>query len=197
MFGGTFDPIHIGHLASASEAMWRLRLDEVLFVPALPSHKPAEAVTDAEHRFAMVLLAVSSNPKFSVSRVDIDRGKPTYTIDTLTDLRAAYGDDADLFFITGADVIAQLPTWSSPDELRALAEFVGVSRSGHGLSFDHLAGWLTHVCELPELAMSSSEIRRRVAADEPVWYWVPEAVLNYIGKHGLYGADWGYGTPAG
>lgn len=194
VMGGTFDPIHIGHLAAASEAMGTLGLDEVVFVPAArPCHKADRHVTDAEHRLAMVHLAVAANPKFTVSRVDLDRPGPTYTVDTLRDLRAERGADTDMYFITGADAVADLPNWENADELFELAHFVGVSRSGHVLDTAGLPPGRVSTCVLPELAMSSSEIRARIAADRPVWYWLPSAVITYIGKHRLYGARWGYG----
>lgn len=193
VMGGTFDPVHVGHLAAASEVMGQLDLDEVVFVPAIPSHKPGRNITPAEHRVAMVQLATAANPKFTVSRVDIDRGVPTYTRDTLTELGAERGDDVDLFFITGADVIRDIPNWAHSDGLFDLAQFVGVSRTGFTLSLDGLPADRIHLCRLPELAMSSTEIRDRVAGNRPVWYWLPDPVITYIGKHGLYGAKWGYG----
>ena len=194
VMGGTFDPIHIGHLAAASEVMGHLDLDEVTFVPAIPSHKRDRVITDAEHRLTMVQLAVAGNPKFTVSRVDIDRGRPTYTKDTLADLRAQRGPDVDLFFITGADVISTIPTWQNADGLFDLAQFVGVSRSGFDASLDGLPQDRIHLCHLPELAMSSTEIRQRVAGNRPLWYWLPDPVITYVGKHSLYGAKWGYGN---
>ena len=191
IFGGTLDPIHSGHLCAASEVMGKLGLDEVIFVPTgVPSHKIGQDVTAAEHRYTMVQLAIASNPRFSASRVDLDRGKPTYTFDTLTDLRAELGDDVELFFITGADVVAAIPTWKNADGLFDLAHFVAVSRPDHEVCLDGLPAGKVTACHTPALAMSSTEIRRRVAADEPVWYWMPDTVLTYIGKHHLYGADW-------
>lgn len=194
VMGGTFDPIHVGHLAAASEVMGALALDEVVFVPAgRPCHKSDRAVTDAEHRVAMVQLATATNPKFTVSRVDVDRPGPTYTIDTLTDLRTERGEGADLYFITGADVVAAIPSWDRSEGLFDLACFVGVSRSGHHMDLTGLPEGRVALCELPELAMSSTEIRARAAQNRPLWYWLPDPVITYIGKHGLYGANWGYG----
>src|SRR3954464_782831 len=132
VMGGTFDPIHNGHLVAASEVQQKFDLDEVLFVPTgQPWMKPR--VTDGEHRYLMTVIATAANPRFMVSRVDIDREGPTYTIDTLRDLRAAH-PDAELFFITGADAIAQIITWKNVEELWRLAHFVAVSRPGHELS---------------------------------------------------------------
>jgi nicotinate-nucleotide adenylyltransferase len=190
VFGGTFDPIHIGHLAAASEVMHVARLDRVIFVPAVPSHKPVASVTAAEHRYAMTVLATATNPRFTVSRVDLERGRPSYTIDTLTDIRATVGADVDLVFITGADVVAQLPTWRDADRLVELASFVGVTRSGVEMAVPAEFAAAVSTVSLPDVAMSSSEIRRRLAADEPVWYWLPEAVLAYIRSERLYGTDW-------
>lgn len=189
VMGGTFDPIHIGHLASASEAMGALNLDEVVFVPALPSHK-SKPLTLAEHRFEMVKLAVAQNPKFSVSRVDLDRGRPTFTVDTLTDLKAARGPEVELYFITGADIVSNLPSWDRSDELFELANFVGVSRSGHTLSLDGLPEGKVTSVEIPALAMSSTEIRARLKEDRPIWYWLPVPVIDYIGEHNLYETNW-------
>lgn len=195
VMGGTFNPVHIGHLAMASECMGALGLDEVVFVPTgIPSHKNAADVLPAEHRLAMVQLAVAGNPRFTVSRADIDRGTPTYTVDTLTDLRTERGNDVELYFITGADVVAQIPTWNRSEGLFELAHFVGVSRSGVEPDISALPADRVSVCSLPELAMSSTEIRSRVRENRPVWYWLPETVMTYIGKHRLYGASWGYGA---
>lgn len=193
VMGGTFDPIHVGHLAAASEAMGALDLDEVVFVPALPSHKTG-FITPAEHRYAMVQLAVAENPKFTVSRVDLDRGKPTYTIDTLTDLKNLRGFDTELFFITGADVVSSIPNWDRSEKLFDLANFVGVSRSGHVLNSSKLPKDKVTEVELPAIAMSSTEIRDRLKENRPVWYWLPASVIGYVGKHQLYETKWGYGS---
>lgn len=197
IMGGTFDPIHIGHLAAASEAMGVLGLEQVIFTPAIPSHKPGREITDGEHRYNMVQLAVAENPRFTVSRTDLDRGKPTYTIDTLTDLRRELGDDVELYFITGADIVADIPNWSRGDELLETAHFVGVSRSGHTLNLTGLPAEKVHEVQLPAIAMSSTEVRERLVADRPVWYWLPAGVIGYIGKHHLYGTSWGYGGRQG
>lgn len=191
--GGTFDPIHVAHLIAASEAMGAFQLDEVVFVPALPSHKPGRDITSAEKRLAMVELATASNPRFTTSRADIDREKPTYTIDTLTDLKQERGPDTDLFFITGADILPSIPRWSRSEELWELAHFVGVSRTGFELDPALLPPEHVSTLVIPALAMSSTEVRTRISEDRPVWYWLPSEVLGYIGKHGLYGAQWGYG----
>lgn len=197
--GGTFDPIHNGHLVAASEAADRFELDEVVFVPTgQPWHK-GRGVTAAEDRYLMTVIATASNPRFSVSRVDVERGGPTYTKDTLRDLRALNGD-AELFFITGADALASILSWQDVDELFAMAWFVGVSRPGYELGSDHLAEVLAKLpddaltlVEVPALAISSTDCRRRAGASRPIWYLVPDGVVQYVSKRRLYCAP--DGTP--
>jgi nicotinate-nucleotide adenylyltransferase len=185
--GGTFDPIHHGHLVAASEAATRFSLDEVVFVPTgQPWQKQDSAVSPAEHRYLMTVIATAANPRFTVSRVDIDRPGPTYTIETLRDLRAQRGVDADLFFITGADALAQILTWKDSDELFELAHFIGVTRPGHDLSGDGLPAHRVSLLEVPAMAISSTAVRVRVRQGDPVWYLVPDGVVQYIGKYGLY-----------
>jgi nicotinate-nucleotide adenylyltransferase len=186
VMGGTFDPVHHGHLVAASEVASEFDLDEVVFVPTgKPSFKQDTEVTLPEHRYLMTVIATASNPRFTVSRVDIDRQGLTYTVDTLRDLRTERGD-ADLFFITGADAIAQILTWKDADELFSMAHFVGVTRPGHALSVDGLPRDHVSVLEIPALAISSTDVRARARAGKPVWYLVPDGVVQYIGKHGLY-----------
>lgn len=190
VMGGTFDPVHHGHLVAASEVAAEFALDEVIFVPTgQPSFKQDVEVTAAEHRYLMTVIATASNPRFTVSRVDIDRGGLTYTVDTLRDL-AKQRPDADLFFITGADAIAQILTWKDAPELFAMAHFVGVTRPGHALSVDGLPRDRVSVLEIPALSISSTDVRARARKGKPVWYLVPDGVVQYIGKHGLYrGSD--------
>ena len=184
VMGGTFDPIHHGHLVAASEVAQSFGLDEVVFVPTgQPTYK--SVVTPAEHRYLMTVIATASNPRFTVSRVDLDRGKPTFTIDTLRDVRRER-PDADLFFITGADAIAQILSWKDVAELWELAHFVAVSRPGHVLSITGLPEQDVSLLEVPALAISSTDCRARVARGYPVWYLVPDGVVQYIAKHGLY-----------
>lgn len=184
IMGGTFDPIHHGHLVAASEVHMSFGLDEVIFVPTgRPEDKPD--VTPSEHRYLMTVIATASNPTFRVSRVDIDRPGPTYTIDTLTDMRAEY-PDADLFFITGADAVAQLVKWKDSDTLWGLAHFVAVTRPGHDLSVSGIPEEAVSVLEVPALAISSTDCRARVVGNRPVWYLVPDGVVQYIAKHRLY-----------
>jgi nicotinate-nucleotide adenylyltransferase len=184
VMGGTFDPIHNGHLVAASEVQQHFDLDEVLFVPTgQPWMKPA--VTDSEHRYLMSVIATAANPRFTVSRVDIDRDGPTYTIDTLRDIRRLH-PNADLFFISGADAIAQILDWKSVDELWSLAHFVAVSRPGHDLVISALPAQEVSSLEVPALAISSTDCRSRVSRGFPVWYLVPDGVVQYISKHHLY-----------
>ncbi|WP_268760498.1 MULTISPECIES: nicotinate-nucleotide adenylyltransferase [Arthrobacter] len=183
VMGGTFDPIHHGHLVAASEVAAAFDLDEVVFVPTgQPWQKNAQEVSPAEHRYLMTVVATASNPRFTVSRVDIDRPGPTYTIDTLRDLRATR-PEAELFFITGADAMAQILSWKNVDELWSLAHFVGVTRPGHELSTQRKD---VSLMEVPAMSISSTDCRRRVSGGEPVWYLVPDGVVQYIAKHGLY-----------
>lgn len=189
--GGTFDPIHHGHLSAASEVAHALQLDEVLFVPTgQPWQKADRVVSPGEDRFQMCVRATERDPRFSVSRVDLDRPGPTYTRDTLLDLREQYDDDASLFFITGADAMAHILGWHRAEELFALAHFVGVDRPGYSDPADAVLsrfpeGAVTLV-EVPALAISSTDCRTRVAAGRPVDYLVPEAVVQYIDDHHLY-----------
>ncbi len=190
--GGTFDPIHHGHLVAASEVQAWFDLDEVVFVPTgQPWQKADRVVSPAEHRYLMTVVATASNPRFTVSRVDIDRGGPTYTIDTLRDLAAVY-PDAELFFITGADALGEIFTWRDAERLFELAHFVGCTRPGYETDPSLLAGIPTErltLIEIPALAISSSDCRERRIAGEPVWYLVPDGVVQYIAKHHLYPQD--------
>jgi nicotinate-nucleotide adenylyltransferase len=203
VMGGTFDPIHHGHLVAASEVAAKFELDEVVFVPTgQPWQKTHKQVSKAEHRYLMTVIATASNPSFTVSRVDVDRPGPTYTIDTLRDLRTLR-PDADLFFITGADALAQILSWKDIDELWSLAHFVGVTRPGHVL--DGMGRKDVSLLEVPAMAISSTDCRTRVAEGNPVWYLVPDGVVQYIAKYGLYhthpeagsGDGGGAGTDAG
>jgi nicotinate-nucleotide adenylyltransferase len=184
--GGTFDPVHHGHLVAASEAAARFDLDEVIFVPTgQPSFKQHQDVTPAEHRYLMTVIATASNPRFTVSRVDVDRAGTTYTVDTLRDL-AASRPGADLYFISGADAIEQILRWKEAARLFTMAQFVAVTLPGHVLSVAGLPADRVSVLEVPALAISSTDIRSRVRAGQPVWYLVPDGVVQYIAKHGLY-----------
>jgi nicotinate-nucleotide adenylyltransferase len=184
VMGGTFDPIHHGHLVAASEVASRFSLDEVIFVPTgQPWQKGTESL--AEHRYLMTVVATASNPRFTVSRVDVDRPGPTYTRDTLRDLRAAL-PGAEWFFITGADAMAAILSWKDIDELFELAHFIGVTRPGYDLASTGLPEQAVTLIEVPALAISSTDCRQRVGAGQPVWYLVPDGVVQYIAKHRLY-----------
>jgi nicotinate-nucleotide adenylyltransferase len=186
VMGGTFDPVHHGHLVAASEVASVFRLDEVIFVPTgQPWQKFDRVVSPAEHRYLMTVIATASNPRFTVSRVDIDRQGLTYTIDTLRDL-AAQRPESELYFITGADALAQILSWKDSDELFSLSHFVGVTRPGHTLDDTGLPADRVSLMEVPAMAISSSDCRTRVARGEPVWYLVPDGVVQYIAKYGLY-----------
>lgn len=186
--GGTFDPVHHGHLSAANEVAALFELDEVVFVPTgQPWQKSDREVSPAEDRYLMTVVATAANPLFSVSRIDIDRDGPTYTIDTLHDLRAAYGGDAELFFITGTDALAQILGWRNADELFALAHFIGVRRPGYEpVDLGGFPEGAVTLVQVPALAISSSDCRERVARGHPVWYLVPDGVVQYISKRNLY-----------
>jgi nicotinate-nucleotide adenylyltransferase len=220
--GGTFDPIHHGHLVAASEVASRFLLDEVVFVPTGQpwqktepagsggrgsepagsggrgsepagsggrSSEPAGSgyeVSSAEDRYLMTVIATAPNPRFSVSRVDIDRGGPTYTVDTLRDLRAVYGAKVDLFFITGADALAKILSWKDAESIFDLAHLVGVTRPGFVLSDAHLPADTVSLVQVPAMAISSTDCRRRVVDGQPIWYLVPDGVVQYIAKRNLY-----------
>ncbi len=183
--GGTFDPIHHGHLVAASEVQARFGLDEVMFVPTGQPYEKGR-VSPAEDRYLMTVVATASNPRFHVSRADMDRDGPTYTVDTLRDMRAVYGQSAELYFITGADALGRIMSWKDALTMLELAHFIGVTRPGFELSGAHLPAESVTLVEVPALAISSSDCRKRVAAGEPVWYLVPDGVVQYINKRGLY-----------
>ncbi|MFC5495219.1 nicotinate-nucleotide adenylyltransferase [Nocardioides caricicola] len=189
VMGGTFDPIHHGHLVAASEVQAWFDLDEVVFVPTgAPWQKADRTVTPAEDRYLMTVIATASNPRFTVSRVDIDRPGTTYTIDTLRDLKAEM-PDAELYFITGADALADIFTWRDAEGLFELARFVGCTRPGYTMDESTIASIPADrvtMVEIPALAISSTDCRERTRRGEPVWYLVPDGVVQYIAKHDLY-----------
>ena len=192
VMGGTFDPIHNGHLVAASEVAYLFDLDEVVFVPTGQPWQKTRYVTTAEDRYLMTVIATASNPRFSVSRVDIDRGGPTYTKDTLHDLQAL-NPDSELFFITGADALTSILSWQNWEDLFAVARFVGVSRPGYEFGREHIArvvGALPDealtLVEIPALAISSTDCRRRAEESRPLWYLMPDGVVQYISKRRLY-----------
>jgi nicotinate-nucleotide adenylyltransferase len=192
VMGGTFDPIHNGHLVAASEVASLFDLDEVVFVPSGQPWQKKRQVSAGEDRYLMTVIATAANPRFSVSRVDIDRGGLTYTKDTLRDLQAL-NPDSDLYFITGADALAAILSWQDLDQLFAVARFVGVSRPGYELAREHLADVLDGLpddaltlVEIPALAISSTDCRRRAEEGRPLWYLMPDGVVQYISKRELY-----------
>ena len=187
VMGGTFDPIHNGHLVAASEVASAFDLDEVIFVPT-GSPYLKDNVTPAEHRYLMTVIATASNPRFKVSGIDIDREGPTYTVDTLADMQNLY-PDAELVFISGADAIAQISAWKNADQLWDLAHFVAVSRPGHKLTVPDAPEGAISKLEIPALAISSTDIRARVQTGKPVWYLVSDGVVQYIAKNHLYGQN--------
>ncbi|MEO6941449.1 MAG: nicotinate-nucleotide adenylyltransferase [Terrimesophilobacter sp.] len=184
VMGGTFDPIHNGHLVAASEVRQHFDLDEVVFVPTGQPYQKRD-VSKPEHRYLMTVIATASNPDFTVSRIELDRDGPTYTIDTLRELRSTR-PDADLFFISGADAVAQILDWKDAQELFELAHFVAVSRPGHPLTISGLPEEHVSLLEVPALAISSTDCRSRVSRGSPVWYLVPDGVVQYISKYHLY-----------
>jgi nicotinate-nucleotide adenylyltransferase len=185
--GGTFDPIHHGHLVAASEVADSFELDEVVFVPTgQPWQKSSQAVSAPEDRYLMTVIATASNPRFSVSRADIDRPGPTYTVDTLRDLRSRFGEKTDLFFITGADALSKILSWKDADQMFKLAHFIGVTRPGFRLTGKHLPADTISLVRVPAMSISSTDCRNRVAAGKPIWYLVPDGVVQYITKHHLY-----------
>ncbi|HEX6513937.1 MAG TPA: nicotinate-nucleotide adenylyltransferase [Nocardioidaceae bacterium] len=190
--GGTFDPIHHGHLVAASEVQAWFGLDEVVFVPTgQPWQKSERKVTSPEDRYLMTVIATASNPRFWVSRVDIDRPGPTYTIDTLRDLHTVL-PDTELYFITGVDALGEIFTWRDAEELFALAHFVGCTRPGYEMDASTLKGIpedKVTIVEIPALAISSTDCRERKSRGEPVWYLVPDGVVQYINKYSLYTPD--------
>ncbi len=185
VIGGTFDPIHVGHLVAASEALHAFSLDRVMFVPAgRPWQKSTHA--DPEDRFMMTTLAAGPHQRFSVSRMELDRRGPTYTVDTLAALKDFFG--AQMFFIAGADTIAELETWHNVEMLGDLTEIIAVTRPGYSLDTTDMApGWpKVHTMDIPALDVSSTMIRARVAEGKPIDYLVPVEVARYISRLGLY-----------
>jgi nicotinate-nucleotide adenylyltransferase len=190
IMGGTFDPVHHGHLVTAEEALWQFHLDEVVFVPTgQPWMKADREVTPAEDRYLMTVIATSSNPRFTVSRVEVDREGPTYTRDTLAALRDEAPEPLDLFFITGADAMLEIFNWKDPEDVFALAHFIAATRPGYELQRlegQDFSSQNVSVMHVPALAISSTDIRRRVREGDPIRYLVPEGVQTYIEKAGLY-----------
>lgn len=192
IMGGTFDPIHYGHLVAAEAARVEYDLDKVIFVPAgNPPHKTKRKIAGARHRYAMVRLACDSNPYFRVSRVEIDRRGFSYTLDTVNHFRAKYGKSAALFFITGADAIKEILGWHRVGDLMKECCFIAATRPGYTFELDMLfpVSYAERVYKLdvPALAISSSQIREMARRKKSFKYLLPETVENYIKKNHLYG----------
>ena len=192
IMGGTFDPIHYGHLVAAEQARVRFRLERVLFVPNhQPPHKKDYPVTPAERRYDMARLATGGHPDFEVSRVELDRPGPSYAVDTVRALRQQLGADVALYFITGADAIAEIRTWRAPEELMQSCDFIAVTRPGcdrAGLeqALRALPGARVHLLDAVGVDISSTGIRQRVTRGESLRYLTPTPVVRYIANHGLY-----------
>jgi nicotinate-nucleotide adenylyltransferase len=187
--GGTFDPIHFGHLLCAERAREAFVLDGVVFMPAGdPSFKAGRVHSSGRQRLAMTGIAIAGNPYFEVSALEVDRPGITYTVDTLTALRAHYPGNVDLYFITGADALETITQWHRCDELRHLARFIGVSRPGYSADIQPIvdSGFSVSLLEIEALAISSSDIRRRSFEGKTIRYLTPGPVVDYIGEQGLY-----------
>ena len=184
VMGGTFDPIHLGHLVCASEVAYALALDEVVFVPAgRPWQKEGRPMSSGEDRYEMTRLATEPDPRFSVSRTEVDRPGPTFTVDTLRELK---DDTTELFFLTGADALAQVLTWREPEALFGLATFVGATRPGYAVDVAAFPDGAVTLVDTPALDISATDCRSRVARGAPITYLVPQPVADYIAARGLY-----------
>lgn len=191
--GGTFDPIHFGHLVTAEEALVQFNLDKVVFMPTgQPARKTHQQVTSAEHRYLMTVIATAANPDFEVSRMEIERPGTTYTVDTLKAMRDASGPGTELFFITGADAVWEIVTWKDAEAFAGLCTFIAATRPGYDLDAareqhaETLQQLRIEFIEVPALAISSTDIRQRRAERRPVRYLLPEPVVAYIEKYRLY-----------
>lgn len=197
IMGGTFNPIHYGHLVTAEEALAQFKLDKVVFVPSgHPPHKKDKEVLPPEERYLITAMAIASNPHFFISRIEIDRKGPSYAIDTVREFQKIYGNEIEIFFITGADAIFEILTWRDAEMLYDMCKFIAATRPGYCLEkFKKLhllpeKGDLTkkpviYFMEVPALAISSTDIRERVRKNKPIRYLLPESVANYIHKMGF------------
>lgn len=204
ILGGTFDPIHIGHLVLAEEAWYQLGLEKVLLVPAAdPPHKRGRRLSLVEHRVQMIQLAIADNPHLALSRVDVDRPGPHYTLDMVRLLLEQYGPGTDLYFLMGLDSLADLPNWHEPTKLVELCNLVALSRPDSGFDWDALEArlpevrWRVIFLPMPELQISSTMLQQRARQGRPIRYQVLPAVEEYIRQHGLYQHDWDDATDNG
>ncbi len=206
LMGGTFDPIHYGHLVTAEVARVKFQLEVVVFVPSgIPPHKQAIAISPGRDRFMMTVLATATNPHFEVSRAELDRKGPSYTIDTVREFQRRCAPGAEIFFITGADAALEIFTWKDARELLRACAFIVATRPGYCMErleaelaeARRLAARGVFVVEVPALAISSTDIRARVAEGDPIRYLLPESVENYIRKAGLYRSEAGFARGAG
>ncbi len=195
IMGGTFDPIHYGHLVTAQAVKDKFGVEKVMFIPTgNPPHKAGKEVTESEKRYFMTVLATITNLSFEVSRIEIDRAGYTYTIDTIRELRKVFDEDTKIYFITGADAIDKILTWKDPEKLLKMCDFVAVTRPGynkeeleeHIKNLEKILGGNIHFLEVPYLDISSSDLRERVMENKSIKYMLPEEVENYIYKFGLY-----------
>ncbi|TZE82327.1 nicotinate-nucleotide adenylyltransferase [Calorimonas adulescens] len=195
IMGGTFDPIHYGHLVTAEAVRYKFNLAKVIFVPSgNPPHKEARVITEKKHRYLMTILATVTNPNFEVSAIELNKEGYTYTVDTMKEFKTIYGENFEFYFITGADAILEILKWKDIDTLLNLCNFVAATRPGFNTK--DLADKLEYIkktydkdifrVEVPSLAISSTDIRQRVAHGEPIKYLLPEAVERYIQKNHLY-----------
>jgi len=195
LMGGTFDPIHVAHLVCAEAAMEQHGLAKVVFIPTnVPPHKQGKPITPAENRFDFVTLATASNPRFEVSRIELEREGPSYTVDTLEEMKRRFPPGTEFFFITGTDAILEIESWHNPDRLFDLCQFVAAPRPGYSRQaaaeelgrLERRFGRRILLVDCAALDISSSDLRRRAAARRSMKYLVPEPVEAYIQKHELY-----------
>lgn len=197
VMGGTFNPIHYGHLVTAEEALSQFKLDEVVFMPTgHPPHKAGNNLVEPEERYLMTVMATASNPCFAVSRFEVEKEEPSYTIETVEHLSEQFGDNIDIFFITGADAVLEIITWKEPEKLAKYCSFIAATRPGYDLTkfkdtIDKMAGKGAEMpkvftMEIPALAISSTDIRNRVKTERPIMYLLPESVARYIKKKKFY-----------
>ncbi len=195
IMGGTFDPVHYGHLVTAEAVRAEFNLDKVLFIPAgKPPHKDNESITEPVHRYRMTVLAAATNPHFEVSRLELEKSRTTYTVDTIKELISLYGEATAFYFITGADAILEILTWHKAEELLSLCQFVAATRPGFNkqdleqkiLEIQSKYNRRIFSITVPSLAISSTDIRNRVRCGMPIKYLLPEGVEKYIQENGIY-----------